>query len=189
MTEQKRNSNIVNKKRTKAGRRKYPTEHKPLEKQELKLKVFKIGVAAAILAYVIVLLVMTGGSSKPFEKIKEGTAAAIDTDVLTEAPAQGLRRYYGLNAADYKGVMLYVSKSSMSAEEVLLIEVKSNKQIESVQNAINTRSESRRKDFEGYAPDEVELIDGSVLSVRGDFIFFTISSKASEYKSAFTKSL
>lgn len=157
--------------------------------QDRKLLVFKYGATALLLGYVVLLLFMTAGSSKPFETIQKAVEDSLDTTTLSKTKTQGLKRYYGLNAADYDGVMLYVSQSSMSAEEVLLIKVKNNEQIDRVEEAVYDREDSRRSDFEGYAPDEVELIDNSVLSVRGNYIFFTISKNASQYKSAFTKSL
>ncbi len=35
---------------------------------------------------------------------------------MKKAGVQGLKRYYGLNSADYEGVMLYTAESSMSAQ-------------------------------------------------------------------------
>ncbi|SHK22210.1 DUF4358 domain-containing protein [Hespellia stercorisuis] len=157
--------------------------------QNKKLLVFKYGMVLAIVGYVVLLLLMTGGSSKPFDTIEKAVEKTLDTESVSKTTNQGLKRYYGLNAADYDGVMLYVSKSSLSAEEVLLLKVKNNEQIEEVQNAIVSRKDRRRSDFEGYAPDEVALINNSVLSVRGQYIFFVISKNASEYKTAFAKSL
>lgn len=158
-------------------------------KRGLGVKILKYGVTVGILVYIIALLIMSGGSAKPFKDISAGVEKVIDTDTLITANTQGLRRYYGLNAADYQGVALYVSKSSMSAEELLLIEVKDTEQVEAVRDAVERRISQRRDDFDGYAPDEVELIDGSVTEVRGKFVFFTISKNAQKYKDAFTDSL
>ena len=47
----------------------------------------------------------------------------------------------------------------MSAEEVLLVKVNRDSQVQEVVDAINERIDSRISDFEGYAPDEVKLLD------------------------------
>ena len=50
---------------------------------------------------------------------------------------RGLKRYYGFKWSQYDGVMMYVSASSMSAEEILLIKVKDDTQIQEVEEAIS----------------------------------------------------
>ena len=49
------------------------------------------------------------------------------------------RRYYGLNSADYEGVMLYTAESSMSAQEILLVKTKTTEQAEEVKAAVEQR--------------------------------------------------
>ena len=115
--------------------------------------------------------------------------AALDTESLTEQEASVFKRNFGLNAADYTGVMYYSTGANISAEEILLIKVRSEDQIQEVTNAIDERVESRINDFEGYAPDEVKLLEDARQSVRGTYIFFAASEKADDYLSAFANSL
>ena len=65
----------------------------------------------------------TSGSTKPFDEVKKAIQKEINTENLKDVSTQGLKRYYGLNGAQYDGVMMYVSASSMSAEEILLKQV------------------------------------------------------------------
>ncbi|MDD3401956.1 MAG: DUF4358 domain-containing protein [Hespellia sp.] len=164
-------------------------KEKPLKKHQVVLKVVKYALALSALAYIAVLLLFTGGSSQSFEQISKGVEAVIDTDALTKMTVQDLKRYYGLNGADYEGVSLYVSKSSLSAAEVLMIRVKSVDQIAEISTAIEKRMDVRREDFEEFAPEQVNLIDSATVQIRGDFVFFTISDDAEQYKKAFTDSL
>lgn len=134
-------------------------------------------------------MMYTSGSSKSFDEVRQSVEAALDTESLTEQEASVFKRNFGLNAADYTGVMYYSTGANISAEEILLIKVRSEDQIQEVTNAIDERVESRINDFEGYAPDEVKLLEDARQSVRGTYIFFAASEKADDYLSAFANSL
>ena len=84
-------------------------------------QIMKYAVLAAILVYIAVLMVYASGSSRPFEEVEAAVSSALEDSGLTEMDSQMLKRNFGLNSADYVGVMYYASESSMSAEEVLLI--------------------------------------------------------------------
>ena len=101
-------------------------------------------------------------------------------------------------------LMLYASGSKRTFSEVskavssvldskelvqMVIQVKNDAQIENVTNAIAQRKAQRIEDFDSYLPEQVKLLEDSQESIRGRYIFFAVSSKASEYRSAFDKSL
>ena len=152
-------------------------------------EVAKYIVLAVMLIYVVVLMLFTSGSNKSFEQVSEAVSASIDTENLTEMSERMLKRNFGLNSADYDGVMYYASESSMSVEEVLLIKVKSRGQIQEVTDALDERTQARIAAFEGYGSEEVRLLEDAQQSVRGRFIFFAVSSQAGEYRSVFDSSL
>ena len=85
--------------------------------------------------------------------------------------------------------MYYASESNLSAEEVLLIRVRSGSQIQEVRETLEARIDSCISDFDGYVPEEVKLLEEAVLNVRGNYIFFAVAPKAEEYLEAFRNSL
>lgn len=149
----------------------------------------KYALVAVIVVYVALLLIFTSGSTKSFAAVEKKVEASLDTKAMKKAGVQGLKRYYGLNSADYEGVMLYTAESSMSAQEILLVKTKTTEQAEEVKAAVEQRRANRRNDFDGYAPDQVQLLDEAQISVRGKFVFYAVSPKAETYKSVFSKSL
>lgn len=151
--------------------------------------IMKYIVFVLIIAFVVVLMLYNSGSSKPYEEVRQSLEAALDKESLTEQDQTALRRNFNLNAADYAGVMYYSTGANISAEEVLLVKVKNDSQVQEVTAAVDQRIESRINDFEGYAPDEVKLLENARRSVRGTYIFFACSPKADEYLSAFNSSL
>lgn len=151
--------------------------------------IMKFAAAFLILVYIVLLLIYASGSTKPFEEVARPVEERIDPEVLVKQDAQALKRYYGLNGADYEGVLFYSAEFSISAEEVLLIEVRSEQQVQEVRDAIEERLESRRHTFEGYAPEQAQLIAQAQLRVRGRFVFLAVSAEAENYVTAFTEGL
>lgn len=151
--------------------------------------ILKFAAAFLILVYIALLLIYASGSTKPFEEVAAAVEEQLDTEILEKQDAQALKRYYGLNGADYEGVLFYSAEFSISAEEVLLIEVKSEQQVQEVRDAMEERLESRKHTFEGYAPEQAQLIEQAQLQARGRFVFLAVSSEAEKYVSAFTNGL
>ena len=147
-----------------------------------------VGVAL-IIGVVVLLMLFASGSNKPFEEVSKSVENSLDTEALTAQDAAMFKRNFGLNAADYAGVLYYSSGASMSAEEVLLVKVNRDSQVQEVVDAINERIDSRISDFEGYAPDEVKLLEDARQSVRGTYIFYACSPDADKYLSVFSGSL
>lgn len=152
-------------------------------------EIMKYVIVVAIILYIAFLLNFSSGSSKSFEEVRKLVEAAIDTKTLQDAGEQGLKRFYSLNAADYDGVLFYESKFNLSAAEVLLIKVKDEDQVDSVVEAINKKQESRKNDFEGYAPQQAKYLEEAQVSIRGKFIFLSVGENADKYKEIFSKSL
>ena len=142
-----------------------------------------------IIGFVVLLMLFMSGSNKPFEEVSGSVEDSLDKEALTVQDAALVKRNFGLNAADYTGVMYYSSGANMSAEEVLLVKVKRESQVQEVVDAIDERIQSRINDFEGYAPDEVKLLQDARQSVRGTYIFYACSPDADCYLSVFSGSL
>ena len=152
-------------------------------------QIMKYIIVAVILAYIAVLMAYASGSSKPFEEVEAALSSALDGSGLKKMDSQMLKRNFGLNSADYAGVMYYASESSMSAEEVLLIRVSGDSQVQEVADAVSERISSRKNAFDGYAPEQVKLLEDAQQSVRGRYVFFAVSPDAEEYRAVFDGSL
>lgn len=142
-----------------------------------------------IVAFVMMILLYASGSSRPFEEVKEAVGSSLDKDNLVLQDGSSFKREFGLSEADYAGVMYYASEFSISAEEVLVVLVKDESQVQEVTDAIHKRTEARKNDFDGYAPEEVKLLEDAKQSVRGRYIFFAAAPKAEEYLEIFSSSL
>ena len=145
--------------------------------------------ALLMFMFVVWLTVFISGSTKPFEEVSQAVQDSIEDEDLVKKDSQVLKKYYGLNSAEYEGVLFYTSDFTMSAKEVLLIEVKHDTQVEQVKRAIEERLETRKDSFEGYAPEQVQLIEQAAYVVRGKYIFVAVTPEAETYRQAFEKNL
>ena len=152
-------------------------------------RVMKYVVLVLTIAFVAVLMIYASGSSRPFEEVEDAVSRSLDKSNLTLQDGAAFKREFGLSEADYAGVMYYASEFSISAEEVLVVLVKDESQVQEVTEAIDKQVEARKNDFDGYAPEEVKLLEDAKQSVRGRYIFFAAAPKAEEYLEAFSSSL
>ena len=152
-------------------------------------RVMKYVVLVLTIAFVVVLMIYASGSSRPFEEVEDAVSRSLDKSNLTLQDGAAFKREFGLSEADYAGVMYYASEFSISAEEVLVVLVKDESQVQEVTEAIDKQVEARKNDFDGYAPEEVKLLEDAKQSVRGRYIFFAAAPKAEESREAFSSSL
>ena len=124
-----------------------------------------------------------------FGKLQADVEAAAEVSGLNQENAQLLRRFYGLNAGELVHWILYTAQDNMSVEELLLVECSSESQAEQVLEAARERKATQIKNFEGYGPEQVQLLNQSVLRSDGVYVLFAVSDQAAEIKKAYRKDL
>lgn len=142
--------------------------------KKITIRVMRYVTLLLIVGFVALLLIYTSGSNRPFEKVEKSVEASLDKENMKRQDGTALKRNFGLNAADYDGVMYYSSEFSISSEEVLLIKAKSETQTAEISSAIEERIKTRMNDFEGYAPESVQLLEDAKKSVRGKYVFLPL---------------
>lgn len=151
------------------------------------LSILKYVAVAALILYIAVLVMQEGTKDVPVKTIKESIMKATTEDGMKKGTTQDLKRYYGLNANDYDGVMLYIPDDVMSVNEILVIKLKNKAQAEAVEEAANARLEQQRSSFEGYGAVQTRLINSAVLDSRGHYVFLVISENADQIYEAYKK--
>lgn len=153
------------------------------------INILKYGMVLVFLAYIIILIMMQGGTKTPIKTMQKNVLAVMGTDGMTKATTQDLKKYYGLNAGDYKGVTLYIPDDVMGVNELLLVRLADTAQTESVEKAAQERLDTQKESFEGYGASQTKLINSAVVESRGDYVLLVISKKADAVQGAFRKSL
>ena len=150
---------------------------------------YEIGRWVAVIAGLVILLVLFGGNSvsgaDPRE-VAEAVTSAIDMENMQLADNQMVKRFYGLDPADYEGCILYYPNTNMMAEEVLIVKLKDISQQQTVSDAIEARLQTQKNTFEGYGVEQYDLLTNhAVVELRGNYVLFVVSDHAEAARKAF----
>lgn len=159
------------------------------QKQIDVINILKYAMVGVFIIYIIWLLAMQGGTKTPMKTMKTNIMSVINTDGMKKGTTQDLKRYYGLNANDYKGSMLYVPDDVMGVRELLVIKLSNVGQADQVKAAAQKRLDTQKNSFEGYGAEQTKLINAAVLESRGDYVLMVIDKKADDVQKIFRKSL
>ncbi|MBC5660936.1 DUF4358 domain-containing protein [Anaerosacchariphilus sp. NSJ-68] len=136
------------------------------------------------------LLVVKGTARQvDFGKLQADVEKAMDLSDMKQGDARMLRRFYDLNAGELAHWVLYTASDNMAVEELLLVECASPEQAEQVLEAARNRKETQVKNFEGYGPEQVQLLNGCVIRRDGSYVLFAVSDRVSDIKKAYRKDL
>lgn len=152
--------------------------------------IIRILMVAALIGAVVFFVFLKQAESKvPFTEVRETLTASISSDRMELSTARFLKKYYGLNAEDYDGVLLYAPLTNMDAEELLLIKCKDASQAQAVKDAMLSRQQTKETTFEGYAPEQYDLCQNYILDEQGTYLLLIISPDAEEIDKLFQDSL
>lgn len=149
----------------------------------------KIALVVLLFIFIIWDVNRDGESSAEINSVSAQVAKAAGVTEDTPAEERLLKRFYGLNAKDYEGAVLYAPKDNMDVHEILIVKLKDISQAESVEKAVRDRLDTQLKSFEGYGAEQTALLKKHVLEVRGNYIFYMVGEKANDAQKAFLDSL
>ena len=147
----------------------------------------------ALVVAIVSLAVMFGGntlSDADFEDVSAAVLETVDTQNMTLAENQMVKRLYGLDPAAFEGCVLYYPTTNMMAEEVLIVKLSDVSQAEAVQQAMEARLQTQKTTFEGYGVEQFDLLTNyCVLEVRGNYALFLVSKNHTDAYEAFLDAL
>lgn len=153
------------------------------------INILKYLMVAALIAYIAFLVMREGDNTVTADAIEKNITKAVKLDGMKEGTTQDLKKYYGLNANDYDGMMLYIPNDVMSVNEVLVIKVKDESQTESVEKAVENRVDTQEKNFEGYGVEQTKLIHSAIIDTKGYYVLLAVYKDADQIDTAFKKSI
>lgn len=145
-------------------------------------------ISMTLMGIILVMFFLLGcekTSDVSLEEIKEMLNLVVDETVVEDGGSKALRRFIGVNPNEVEGFIYYVSISSMDVEEILVIEVKNSDQLESIETLIELRVENQINRFSGYNPNNCGLLEEYELKVKGNYLFFTVSTDVDTVTDAF----
>ena len=149
----------------------------------------RIGMVAVLLVFMIYLQMGAKESDAAIGDVAGAVVNTLDTSTMEESANRKFKKFYGLNAGDYDGVVLYAPLSNMDSEELLIVKLKNSSQAETVRAAIEKRLETQKSSFEGYGIEQYDLLENHILDIRGNYILYVVHSDANKALQAFRDSL
>ena len=154
---------------------------------------YEIGRWVSVIAGLVILLVLFGGNSVSGadpQEVAQAVTDVIDMENMQLADNQMVKRFYGLDPADYEGCVLYYPNTNMMAEEVLIVKLKDISQQQTVSDAIEARLQTQKNTFEGYGVEQFDLLTNhAVVELRGNYVLFVVSDHAEAARKAFRGAL
>ena len=146
----------------------------------------------ALLIIVLIVLKFTGNrvsnaDLKDVKKVVEKTVK--DDDTVLDGDNVMVKRLYGIDPADYDGIMLKYPSTNMNVNEVFLVKLKDVKQQDQILEAVEKRLETQKNNFENYGTNQYSILKKSVTDVQGNYIMFVVNEKTDPIVKAFEKSL
>ncbi|MEG2984895.1 MAG: DUF4358 domain-containing protein [Peptostreptococcaceae bacterium] len=152
------------------------------------------GIKKCILAisFILTMIVVSGcgiNNDKKLDSIVNNISSKVDLNNMKKGDSKSLKRFFALNSNDFEDFVLYVPKSTMDVEEMLIIKVKNSSQISGVEDAIDSRVNKQIESFSGYGPQQVALLQDYELKDKGNYIFYTVSKDLDKITDAFKESI
>ncbi len=139
------------------------------------LRIFMVILLIGVLIYTQVRKTQ---SSTPIEDVANQTISGLDMSSLKEGSHRLFKKFYGLDASDYDGIVLYAAASSMDVDEILIVKLKDPDQEEALTDAINDRLETLKNSFKNYGVDQYALLNSSILDVQQNYLLYIVHPEA-----------
>lgn len=112
-----------------------------------------------------------------------------DLGTMLKSNSQMVKKIFGLNDAEYEGIVYYQGSGVMDVSELLIVKLKSDSQADTVEKAMQGRVEAQIQNFTNYGTNQIDLLKSYEIRVVGNYCFYAVSENASQLREIFSKSL
>ena len=124
-------------------------------------------------------------STKTMEEVQNNTLENINLDGLSQQDNLSMKRFLDLDPAQYESVIYFKSDDAMSASEFVLVQFKDHSQQEQFRETIEKRVKNQKGIFEGYAPQQAELLKTAVIDIHANFALYAVKEDANTMNDQF----
>ncbi|ODV56470.1 DUF4358 domain-containing protein [Lysinibacillus fusiformis] len=114
---------------------------------------------------------------------------ASNLEEMKQGDQKMLQKLYGLTMDEVESFVLYTAPTNIKADEIVVIQVKDLKHINSITEKMSNRIATKSKSFQDYLPEEHFLIEKHILKTNDHYILLAISKDANELVKVFDKAL
>lgn len=144
------------------------------------------------LSFICTMFVTSGcgiNNDKSASSITEDISKTVNLNNMEKSDSKSLRRFFCLNSSEFEDFSIYIPKSTMDVEEMIVIKVKDKGQIQGIEDAIDSRVNKQIESFSGYGPKQVALLQDYEVKDKGNFVFYAVSRDLDKITNAFKESI
>lgn len=150
---------------------------------------YEIARWSVLVVAVISLMAMFGGdtvSNADPAEVEAAVTAQIDMTNMLPGDNKMIKRFYGLDPAQFEACILYYPTTNMMAEELLIVKLSDVSQQETVRKAVEARIATQKNTFEGYGVEQFEMLsNNAVVEIRGNYVLFVVNAASADAQKAF----
>lgn len=109
----------------------------------------------------------------------------IKFDDMADIQKKDIKTYIDINLDDVDQLNYIIAGDGITADEVLIVKVKDGADTSDIKSKIEKSRENKKEIFKSYSPEEMPKIESSVLEVKGNYVFYAITSDNAKAKKIF----
>ncbi len=150
-----------------------------------KFDILQILIIAALVAFMIIMLVSGNAKDVPMEEIK---AVMTEKTNVTELTEKTVNDAAGVFAFDHNAVeegIYYRVDDVMNVNELLILKIPDDNSREAAMEAVQTYLDEKKESFNGYGTNQYGLLSNAILTEKGPYLFFGVSEDVLQWESEF----
>lgn len=151
--------------------------------------------AAKGVVFLLLILLMFNVFSGPkmskedFGVVLSKVQENLDLSALLQQDNQAIRKNLGLDPEAYGRIAYFKVDDVMQANEYVLVQFKDTDQKNAFQQAIESRIAEQTNLYDGYAPDQVQLLKQAVVDIQANYALYVVDTNAKTMDEQFLESL
>lgn len=154
-----------------------------------KFDIIQILIIAALLAFMIVMLVSGGSKTVPVSRIETAMESIPSVAELTKKTVQDAAKTMSFDASAANEGIYYCVDDIMNVNELLILQIDDADAREQTEEAIQKYLDEKTASFDGYGTDQFGLLSNAVLTEKGSYLFFGVSPDVLQWESDFLASI
>lgn len=151
----------------------------------MKLQIIKAVLLALIVAFLAANVIQPSDSDLKMNTVESVTLESIDLEQMPKQDNQSIKRFLGIQPEEYESVVYYKSADTMQASEIVLVKLKDHSQQAVFQQAMETHRDQQKNIFEGYAPEQAQLLSESLITIHANYAAFIVNKDATKINNQF----
>ena len=154
-----------------------------------KHRVFEIICVVFLAVFIFFMSTGDSYSDKTVDEVFEFLPQSTDFKELQKVSKNKIKEEFGFDFDSIDSFVYYASDAVMTVDELMIIKLKENAKADDITEKIEKRVKEKQILFEGYAPEQSDLLKNYALSCKDGFIFYCVSQNATDAMIYFLESL